>query len=110
MTTLEKSTHSPTHSASASSPAVPQDGSAAFREAYYAYHLGQEVQRHHQRLIDQQAVLYPSPNKAVAAGPCASQRLPQEGRTDSGGAMSTAQTGEEEVVCAPAWSPASKTE
>ena len=28
-----------------------QDGAVDYREAYYAYHLGREVQQHHQRLF-----------------------------------------------------------
>ena len=28
-----------------------QAGASGFREAYYAYHLGREVQQHHQRLF-----------------------------------------------------------
>jgi hypothetical protein len=61
MTAMATSTLSPIHSASASSPAVPQNGSADFRETYYAYHLGQEVQRSHQRLFDCKAALYLNP-------------------------------------------------
>jgi hypothetical protein len=35
-----------------------QDSAVGYRDAYYAYHLGREVQQHHQRLFESTAQLW----------------------------------------------------
>jgi hypothetical protein len=50
MTITEKMLYT-TQSAGKSGHPAPQDDTAGSRAAYYAFHLGQEVQRHHQHCL-----------------------------------------------------------
>ncbi|HEY7496445.1 MAG TPA: hypothetical protein VIH59_35760 [Candidatus Tectomicrobia bacterium] len=71
-----------------------QDGAVGSREAYYAYHLGREVQQYHQRLFDKQRldvasnqhyVMYRSNGNAEGSNGVAShQHLVYRGTAEDG--------------------------